>query len=93
MAKIRGAVISEKPKSPLIESVLTKSGTLIFRDASSNSSCGVGLKTNSRVLDGSFNRGSKRLDIVLEGVQGSNGTSQFSIAKEILRGPFIIKTK
>jgi hypothetical protein len=86
--KIAGAVIAQKPLSPSVETVLMRTGTIIFEHE--DRQYDVGLQTNSRVLDGTFDPPSKSIRINLEGVQDATGKSEFSIPKEFMSGPFAI---
>lgn len=85
---IAGVVISQKPLSPSVETVLMRTGTLIFEHEGRQYD--VGLQTNSRVLDATFDAPSKSISINLEGVQDATGKSDFSIPKEFMAGPFAI---
>ncbi len=86
--QVSGRVIAEKSISPPIEAVLTRKGTIIFDHQGAKYS--VGLQTNLRVLDASFDSENKRITIKLEGAQGGAGSSEFVISKEFLAGPFIV---
>ena len=87
-AKITGIVIAQKSLSPPVEIALTRAGTVLI--GYEGTQYGVGLRTNSRVLDASFDQPNKRVSIALEGVQGSAGRSEFAIPKEFLAGPFAV---
>lgn len=87
-ASISGTVIAQKTAQPPIEVALSRQGTLVF--AHNGTEYGVGIRTNSRVVDASFDQPSKRIDLVLEGVQGSAGFSDLAVPKEFLGGPFAL---
>lgn len=87
-AKITGTVIAQKPLSPPVETVLTRKGTVIFEHE--GALYGVGLQTNARVLDATFDPPSRSISINLEGVQDAAGRSEFSIPKEFMAGPFAV---
>ncbi|GEM_PF-1990800 len=88
---ISGIVVAEagKPGSPAIETVLTKKGTLTFEEA--NRTYSIGLQTNSHILNATFNQNDRQIDVLVEGVAGSAGLSQFVIPKSFLEGPFTVK--
>lgn len=87
-AKIAGAVVAQQSLSPPVETVLTRKGTLVFDYAGAE--FGVGVQTNSRVVDASFDQPAKRVSINLEGVQSSAGRSEFIVPKALLSGPFAV---
>lgn len=87
-AKITGVVIAQKPLAPPVETVLTRKGTIMFEHEGAQ--YGIGLQTNARVLDATFDPSSKVISINLEGVQDAAGRSEFSIPKEFMAGPFAV---
>ena len=87
-AKITGVVIAQKPLAPPVETVLTRKGTVIFEHEGAR--YGVGLQTNARVLDATFDPPSRSISVNLEGVQDAAGRSEFSIPKEFMAGPFAV---
>jgi hypothetical protein len=87
-AKITGVVIAQKPLTPPVETVLTRKGTVIFEHEGAQ--YGVGLQTNARVLDATFDPPSRSISVNLEGVQNAAGRSEFSIPKEFMAGPFAV---
>jgi hypothetical protein len=87
-AKITGAVIAQTPLSPPVETVLTRKGTVFFEHEGIQ--YGVGLQTNARVLDATFDPPSKSISVNLEGVQDAAGRSEFSIPREFMAGPFAV---
>ena len=87
-AKITGVVIAQKPLSPPVETVLTRKGTVVFEHEGAQ--YGVGLQTNARVLDATFDPPSRSISVNLEGVQDASGRSEFSIPKEFMSGPFAV---
>ena len=86
--KISGVVISQKPLSPPVETVLTRKGTVIFEH--DGAQYGIGLKTNTRVVAAAFDLSNKSISLDLEGVQGATGNLEFSIPKEFMVGPFAV---
>lgn len=86
--KIAGVVIAQKPISPPVESVLTRKGTVVFQFEGKQYD--VGLQTNARVLDAAFDPSNKSIRIDMEGVQDAAGSSEFSIPKEFMAGPFVV---
>jgi hypothetical protein len=68
--------------------MLTRKETIVFDHAGVQ--YGVGMHTNSRMLDTSFDSASKPISVRLEGVQGSAGMSEFMIPKEFMVGPFAV---
>jgi hypothetical protein len=50
----------------------------------------VGLHTNSRVIEASFDQPAKKINIQLEGIQGTAGMSELTIPKELLSGQFAV---
>jgi protocatechuate 3,4-dioxygenase beta subunit len=87
-AKISGIVIAQQPLSPSVETVLMRKGTVIFEHEGTQ--YGVGLQTNSRILDATFDPSSRSININLEGVQDASGRSEFSIPKKFMTGPFTV---
>jgi protocatechuate 3,4-dioxygenase beta subunit len=87
-AKITGVVIAQKPLSPPVETVLTRKGTVVFEHEGAQ--YGVGLQTNARVLDATFDPPSRSISVNLEGLQDASGRSEFSIPKEFMSGPFAV---
>ncbi|HEX2014411.1 MAG TPA: carboxypeptidase-like regulatory domain-containing protein, partial [Nitrososphaera sp.] len=87
-ARISGTIIAQRSLAPPVEIALSRAGIINFYHE--GSSYGVDLHTNSRVLDARFDPHAKRIDISLEGVQGSAGMSELSIPKHFLAGPFAI---
>src|SRR5581483_5022307 len=87
-AKVSGFVVAQKSLSPPIETVLTRNGTIVFDHQGSQYY--VGLETNSRIVDASFDPPSKSIKIELEGAQGAAGKSEFAIPKEFMAGPFTV---
>jgi hypothetical protein len=87
-AKVSGFVLAQKSLSPPIETVLARKGTIVFDYEGSKYY--VGLQSNSRVVDASFDAQSKQIKIGLEGSQGAAGKSEFEIPKEFMAGPFAI---
>lgn len=67
---------------------MTRKETIVFDHAGVQ--YGVGMHTNSRMLDASFDSASKPISVRLEGVQGSAGMSEFTIPKEFMVGPFAV---
>lgn len=86
--KITGVVIAQKPLSPPVETVLTRKGTVVFEHEGTQ--YGVGLQTNARVLDATFDPQSRSISVDLEGVQDATGRSEFLIPKEFMAGPFVV---
>ncbi len=86
--KITGVVIAQKPLSPPVETVLVRKGTVVFEHEGMQ--YGVGLQTNSRIVDAAFDPPSRSINISLEGVQDASGRSEFSIPKEFMAGPFAV---
>lgn len=86
--KITGVVIAQKPLAPPVETVLTRKGTIIFEHEGTQ--YGVGLQTNARVLDATFDPQSRSISVNLEGVQDAAGRSEFSVPKEFMAGPFAV---
>ncbi|MCI0561380.1 MAG: carboxypeptidase-like regulatory domain-containing protein [Nitrososphaera sp.] len=87
-ARLSGTIIAQRSLAPPVEIALSRAGIINFYHE--GSSYGVGLHTNSRVLDARFDPEAKRINISLEGVQGSAGMSELSIPKHFLAGPFAI---
>jgi hypothetical protein len=86
--KITGVVIAQKPLSPPVETVLTRKGAVVFEHEGTQYR--VGLQTNARMLDASFDPSSRSISIDMEGVQDAAGRSEFSIPKEFMAGPFAV---
>jgi hypothetical protein len=86
--EITGVVIAQKPLSPPVETVLGRKGTVMFEHEGIR--YGVGLQTNARVLDATFDPPSKSISVNLEGVQDAAGRSEFLIPKEFMAGPFAV---
>ena len=87
-ALISGKVIAQESAQPPIEIALSREGTLIFMHNGTGHE--VGIRTNSRVVDVGFDQPAKRVDIRLEGVQGSAGSSELVVPKDFLGGPFAL---
>jgi hypothetical protein len=87
-ASISGKVISQKSSQPPVEIALSRQGTLVL--AHNGTDYEIGIRTNSRILDASLDQPAKRLDIKLEGVQGSAGSSELVVPKDFLGGPFAV---
>jgi protocatechuate 3,4-dioxygenase beta subunit len=85
---ISGKVISQKSSQPPVEIALSRQGTLVL--AHNGTDYEIGIRTNSRVLDASLDQPAKRIDIELEGVQGSAGSSELVVPKDFLGGPFAL---
>ena len=85
---ISGTIIAQKSAQPPVEIALSRQGTLILAHNGTNHE--VGIRTNSRVVDASFDQQAKRVDIRLEGVQGSAGSSELVVPKDFLGGPFAL---
>jgi hypothetical protein len=85
---ITGTVIAQRSLQPPVEIALSRQGTIsldhngtIYR---------VGLHTNSRVIEASFDQPAKKINIQLEGIQGTAGMSELTIPKELLSGQFAV---
>ena len=87
-ALISGKIIAQKSAQPPIEIALSREGTLTFVHNGTDHK--VGIRTNSRIVDASFDQPAKRVDIRLEGVQGSAGSSELAVPKDFLGGPFAL---
>jgi hypothetical protein len=84
-----GRVVTQESNTPSIETAITKKGTLLVSDG--NATIPIQTTTNSKLLDASFNFTSKEIVIHLEGVQGSQGKSEFAIPADLLAGPYSVK--
>ena len=87
-AFISGKIIAQKSSQPPIEIALSREGTLNFVHNGTDHE--IGIRTNSRIVDASLDQPAKRLDIRLEGVQGSAGSSELVVPKDFLGGPFAL---
>jgi protocatechuate 3,4-dioxygenase beta subunit len=85
---ISGKVIAQKSSQPPVEIALSRQGTMILPH--NGTEYEIGIRTNSRVLDASFDQPAKRVNIQLEGVQGSAGSSELVVPKNFLGGPFAL---
>jgi hypothetical protein len=87
-ASIEGSVIAQKSAQPPIEIALSRQGTMVF--AYNGTDHRIGIHTNSRIVDASFDQAGKRINVRLEGVQGSAGMSELAVPKNFLDGPFVL---
>lgn len=87
-ASIEGSVIAQKSAQPPIEIALSRQGTMVF--AHNGTEHQVGIHTNSRIVDASFDQPGKTINVRLEGVQGSAGMSELAVPKDFLGGPFVL---
>lgn len=88
IAKIRGIILTQKSLPPPIETILERKWTIIFDHNGTKYS--MGLNTNLHVSDSSFYPQNKSITVDIDGVQNSVSTSEFTIPKGLLGGPFII---
>ena len=85
---ITGTVIAQRSLQPPVEIALSRQGTISLDH--NGTVYRVGLHTNSRVIDASFDQPAKKVNIQLEGIQGTAGLSELAIPKELLAGQFTV---
>ncbi|HKU49518.1 MAG TPA: carboxypeptidase-like regulatory domain-containing protein [Nitrososphaera sp.] len=86
---VTGTVVAQKTmlQSP-VEIALSRQGTIILDH--NGTAYEIGLHTNSRVVNASFDAKAKTIEIGLEGVKGAAGTTELAIPKAMLGGPFAV---
>ena len=84
-----GRVLTQGTFAPSIETALERKGTVLVSDG--NRTFAIGASTNSKITDASFNFTSKQILLHLEGMQGSLGKSEFTLPRDILGGPFVVR--
>jgi hypothetical protein len=89
LSVISGIVLEQGPYLTPVELALERQATLKFEY--NNTLYDVGFGTNSRIVNATFDQPSRSISIDLEGIQGPAGSSELTVPKDLLGGPFAIE--
>ena len=87
---IEGRVVTQGSGGiPSVETAVVKRGTLLVQEGG-NATFPIQASTNSKVIGASYNFTSRQLALHLEGVEGSQGKSEFAFPADLMAGPYSI---